>query len=361
MGFEFQVDPVVTRASTISSEFYTCPHVFESSKDAVFGRSWQWVGDAGMVKVPGQVAPFTLLEGFVDEPLLLTRDKEDVMRCMTNVCTHRGNIVVEGAGNTNSLRCRYHGRRFGLDGKCNFMPEFEDVEGFPCESDDLHKIQHGVWKNHVFVSLDPRNSLESTLAQMDERVGWMPIESFKHAPERGRDYMVHGNWALYVDNYLEGFHIPYIHAALNETLDYGSYQTILLDHGNLQLGAAAGAEEVFDLPKGHVDHGQRIAAYYFWIYPNLMFNFYPWGLSINVVKPLAPDRSKVTFIPYVWDESKIGSGAGGALDRVEREDEAVVEMVQRGLKSRFYKQGRYSPKRESGVHQFHTFLAESLR
>lgn len=361
MGFGFQIDSEIGRAATIPSKFYTCPDVFEASKDAIFGRSWQWVGDGDMVKVPGQVTPFTLLEGFLDEPLLVSRDKNDRIHCMSNVCTHRGNIVVEGAGNLNTLRCRYHGRRFALDGTCNFMPEFDGVEGFPCPSDNLPQVPFETWRNHVFVSLNPHRSLKETLAQMEERVGFLPVEHFKHAPERARDYMVHGNWALYVDNYLEGFHIPYIHAALNETLDYGSYKTILLDHGNLQLGAAAGAEEVFSLPEGHVDYGQRIAAYYFWIYPNLMFNFYPWGLSINVVRPLAPDRTKVSFIPYVWDESKLGSGAGGALDRVEREDEAVVEMVQKGLRSRYYDRGRYSPKRESGVHQFHTFLAGSLK
>jgi choline monooxygenase len=242
-----------------------------------------------------------------------------------------------------------------------FMPEFEGVEGFPCAQDNLPQVPFGVWRNLVFTSLEPTVPLAEYLRQVEERVGWMPIENFVHVPERSRDYLVQGHWALYVDNYLEGFHIPYIHAALNETLDYGAYTTILLDHGNLQLGVASDAEPAFDLPSGHPDVGVRVGAFYFWLFPNLMLNFYPWGLSINVVRPLAPDLTKVSFIPYVWDEAKLGQGAGGALDRVEREDEAVVEMVQRGLRSRFYDRGRYSPKRESGVHQFHRMLAERLR
>ncbi len=355
------VDPQVERAATIPSRFYTDPGLFEASKDALFARSWQFVGDLDQVKVPGQVAPSVLLEGFLDEPLLLTRDRDDGLHCLSNVCTHRGNLVVEGAGHQNTLRCRYHGRRFGLDGACQFMPEFEGVEGFPAPSDDLPKVPFGVWRRLVFAAVEPAQPLEAYLREVEERVGWMPLETFRPAPERARDYMVRGHWALYVDNYLEGFHIPYIHAALNATLDYGSYRTILLESGNLQLGVAADGDEAFDLPAGHPDEGERVAAFYFWLFPNLMLNFYPWGLSINVVRPLAPDLTKVSFIPYVWDESKLGSGAGAALDRVEREDEAVVELVQKGVRSRFYDRGRYSPKREVGVHQFHRMIAAGMQ
>lgn len=361
MPYNFEVSPHVDQASTIPSQFYSDPAVFEYSKEAVFARSWQWVGDTNLVKVPGQVHPTVLLEGCLDEPIIFTRDRDDKLACMSNVCTHRGNLVVEGDCNVNTLRCRYHGRRFGLDGSVQFMPEFEDVKGYPCPADNLPAVPFGLWHNHFFASINPQFSLEETLKPMEDRVGWMPIHEFQHAPERGREYLVRANWALYVDNYLEGFHIPYIHAALNSTLDYGAYHTILLDHGNLQLGAAADGEPAFELPAGHPDESSRVGAFYFWLYPNLMFNFYPWGLSINVVRPIAHNLTKVTFIPYVWKPELLDSGAGGALDRVEREDEAIVEQVMKGVQSRFYDRGRYAPQRENGVHQFHCLLAESLR
>ena len=47
--------------------------------------------------------------------------------------------------------------------------------------------------------------------------------------------------------------------------------------------------------------------------------------------------------------------------RVEREDEAVVEAVQRGLRSARYDRGRYAPVRELGTHHFHRQLAAALR
>ena len=92
-----------------------------------------------------------------------------------------------------------------------------------------------------------------------------------------------------------------------------------------------------------------------------MFNVYPWGVSVNVVTPLAVDRTRVSFLPFVWDPSQREQGAGGGLDRVEREDEAIVEAVQRGVRSRLYDRGRYSPAREGGVHHFHRLLAEFMR
>ena len=123
---------------------------------------------------------------------------------------------------------------------------------------------------------------------------------------------------------------------------------------------ARGGEEVFALPPDHEDYGQHVAAYYFWLFPNIMFNFYPWGLSLNIVRPLQTGLTKVSFRAYLWDESKLDHGAGADVDLVEREDEAVVEQVHRGTRSRFYQHGRFSPRQEQGVHQFHRLLAQAL-
>src|SRR5207237_10814751 len=128
--------------------------------------------------------------------------------------------------------------------------------------------------------------------------------------------------------------------------------TELLPWGVLQIGTADANADTFELSPGSPEYGKRIAAYYFWFFPNLMFNFYPWGLSINIVRPLAADLTRVSFISYVWKPDRLGRGAGAALDRVEREDEAIVEATHRGLKSGFYTRGRYSPTRETGPHHF---------
>ncbi len=357
---QFQIDPDIRVAETIPSAVYTDATVFERVRERVFARSWQLAADVDDVRVPGQTYPLTLLEGMLNEPLLLTRDREDAIHCVSNVCTHRANLVCEHAGIEHGLRCRYHGRRFKLDGSFENMPEFAEAVNFPTERDSLPRLPLERWGRLLFAGLSPAVPFEAWLRPVTERVGWLPLEAFRRDAARSRDYLVHANWALYCENYLEGFHIPYVHASLNAALDYGRYRTELFDHCSLQLGISAGGEHVFELPADSPDHGQAVAGYYFWLFPNLMLNFYPWGLSINVVKPLAVDRTRVSFIAYVWDESKLSDGAGAELDRVEREDESIVELCQRGVSSRLYDRGRYSPTREQGTHHFHRLLAGVL-
>lgn len=351
----------VSEASTLPGSVYGDPAVHARIRERVFARSWQFAGEAGRLKVPGHVLPATLLEGCLDEPLVLTRDADDRVHCLSNVCTHRGNILVEGEGNAGLLRCRYHGRRFGLDGTFQSMPEFEDVKGFPSAADSLPKLPLERWSRLLFTSIDPAFPFEKWIAPVKERVGWIDLAGATLDPAQAREYHVNANWALYCDNYLEGFHVPYVHAGLAGVVDYATYRTEIFELGNLQVGIASAGEDAFEPPAGSRDHGVRVAAYWFWLFPNLMLNFYPWGLSVNVVRPLAPDRTRVSFFSYVTDASRLKSGAGAELDRVEREDEHVVEQVQRGVRSRLYDRGRYSPARETGVHHFHRLLAQALQ
>lgn len=356
----FSVAADITEAETLPGWVYAAHDVYERCRGRVFPASWQFVGDTDMVRAPGDCHPFMLLEGCLDEPLVLTRDEQDRLHCLSNVCTHRGNLVVTSPGRCNGLRCGYHGRRFGLDGSFRSMPEFEGVKGFPSERDNLPRAAMGSWGKWLFAGIAPGMEFDEWIGPVRRRLGWLPVHEFRLEGRLSRDYLVRANWALYCENYLEGFHIPFVHQSLAQTLEYGEYATELERWGTLQLGIAKGGEEHFELPRSSPDFGREVAAYYYWLWPNCMLNFYPWGLSVNVVRPLGVELTKVSFITYVWREERLGRGAGADLDRVEREDEAVVECVQRGVASRMYGRGRYSPTRETGVHHFHRLLAAAV-
>ncbi|MEO1366111.1 MAG: aromatic ring-hydroxylating dioxygenase subunit alpha, partial [Acidobacteriota bacterium] len=327
------IAPQIERASTLPSAYYTDEHLYRRAIDRIFATSWQFIGDTSQVKMPGAVQPLTLLEGSLDEPLLLTRDWDDEIHLMSNVCTHRGYLVAEQPGCERHLRCRYHGRRFSLDGRFKSMPEFEAVEGFPSARDDLPKVPFDRWGKFLFAGLSPSHALGELLEDVERRLGWLPLDEFIFDPQSSRDYLVKANWALYCDNYLEGFHVPFVHGSLDAALDYGTYRTEVFRWSNLQLAEAQGDVETFDLPRDAPDYGRPIAAFYYFLFPNTMLNFYPWGLSVNVVKPLSVDRTRVRFISYLWDATKVETSAGNQIDRVEREDEVVVEGVQRGVRS----------------------------
>jgi len=313
-----KVDPDIRKARTLGASFYADVH------REILRRSWHVA--APLAAEVGSVAPFAL----GDTPLVLARG--DRVRCLSNVCTHRANLVVESATCVKSLRCRYHGRRFSLDGKFVSMPEFEGAEDFPSADDDLPEISLGALGPVYFASIDPSLDFETLAAPLRERARAWDVLSFAGA----REYDVAAHWALYVENYLEGFHIPFVHADLNEAIDYGTYRTETFDWGSVQIAESAGA-------------------YYFWLFPTTMINVYSWGISVNAVRPISAERTKVAF--FTWALRSERKGASADLHQVEVEDEAIVENVQRGIRSPLYRGGRYSPAREIGVHHFHRLLS----
>jgi choline monooxygenase len=345
----FYIDPDITRARTLPVRFYRDPAVYDTVRERVFARSWHWAGDLGEVAAPGAVAPRVLCPGLLDEPVLLARDALGTLRCLSNVCTHRGHPVCATAGVHEQLRCPYHGRRFGLDGRLRAAPGFDGAQDFPSAGDHLPQLEFGQAFGLAFTSIAPALPFEDWLGPLRERIA---PQAMTHDAARDRDYEFDAHWALYVENYLEGLHIPFVHPGLTNTIDWKAYRYELFEHGSLQIADARAGEPSFD---------NGTAAVYAWLFPNLMLNFYPWGLSLNLVQPLGPARTRVSFRSYVARPELLGRGAGGALDQVEMEDEAAVQAVQRaGLNSRLYDSGRYAPTHERGVHQFHRLLAAAL-
>ncbi len=261
----------------------------------------------------------------------------------------------------NQLKCRYHGRLFSLDGKFISMPEFKEVKNFPAIDDNLHQLQIHKWGKLLFTSLNAEYRFDDFFGEMMQRILWFPVDKLELNAELSKNYYVDANWALYCENYLEGFHIPFVHAGLNQVLDFSEYTTEIFNYSNLQLGVGKKGDVCFELPQSSPDYGKEIAAYYFWVFPNMMFNFYPWGLSINIVEPVGISKCRVRFLTYICDETKLEKGAGSGLHAVEMEDEEVVQNVQKGIRSRFYKHGRYSVKREQGTHHFHLLLAKFIQ
>ena len=343
------IDPDIRKAETLPSRFYTETKTFDSVTSS-FGQNWHFAAHRS------QLSTAQPIDNPLKEPMLLTQS-EGMLHCISNVCTHRGMLVCTESSEAKRLQCPYHGRVFNLDGQFRSMPEFDTVENFPTDADHLRTFPLAEWKGLLFNTVSA-DDFDSFIAEVEARVGWLPIEAFTHDLNRHREYTIESNWALYVDNYLEGFHIPFVHGELHDVLDYDAYSTELFDGGVLQIGIANDGEPCFDLPEEHPDFGQNIAAYYFWLHPGLMLNFYPWGLSVNLVIPESVDKTRIVYHGFVGDSSMLAKGAGGDLDKVEAEDQFIVEGCQKGVSSVAYERGRYSPTKETGVHHFHRILTQ---
>ena len=358
MGEEIYVDKDIKLAETLPAKFYKNKNIFEITKEKIFLRCWHWIGDNSFKNEGNFKIPIEILPKFLNEPLVLTITDKNKIKCFSNVCTHRGNILVHEKCKSKKIICNYHGRRFNGEGKFEFMPEFKETLNFPRESDHLHDFPIFVWNKLIFVGLNPSFSIDKVFEKINRRISFLPLENLQLHEELSKDYSINANWALYCDNYLEGFHVPFVHKDLNEVLDYNSYDTEIDEYFNLQIGYAKNEDECFTIPKKHKDYGKKIAAYYYWLFPNLMLNIYPWGISINLDCPEGISKTKILFRSYVFDKSKLNSGASGDLDKVEMEDEEVVQSVQKGINSSFYNTGRFSPTKEKGVHHFHSLISK---
>jgi choline monooxygenase len=358
---EYEFDERLAFAETVPSEWYREARVLEEEKRKVFARTWQLVGRTTQVERPGQYFTATV----ADEPVVVVRGADERLRALSNVCRHRaGPVVGEGEGERKGFRCGYHGWTYALDGRLQSTPEFEGVECWRREEHALPEFRVETWGALVFVNLDPdAEPLETVLEDLPERTGARRDDWPSMRLAARKDWYLDCNWKVYVDNYLEGYHIPFVHPALNRELDYARYRTETRRYYSIQhspikpapsarLRAAASAEEN--------------TAQFFWLFPNLMLNVYPDNYSTNLIVPLAPERTLTVFEWYMRDPDEPSTQSEleriiSFSDEIQLEDIRICEAVQRGLRAPSYTRGRYSVKRENGVHHFHGLLTEFLR
>jgi choline monooxygenase len=219
------------------------------------------------------------------------------------------------------------------------------------------------WEPFLFVNCDTQApSLAAFLESIPEEAKGLHLTGMKLAERR--EYTVQCNWKVYVDNYLEGYHIPIAHPGLMKEVDYAQYRVETRRYSSRQYAPIRAAGN--DASRAYGKPGQQDAALYYWVFPNLMLNLYPDNLQVNVVVPLSQERTLTLFEWYCHQpESPVMkeklAKAVAFSHQVQLEDIGLCEAVQRGLRSATYERGRYSPRRENGVHHFHSLLLEFLR
>jgi len=283
----------LAEAWTIPSSWYTDTRVAELERRTVFSRSWQPVGRAAEVAKPGQY----LTAEVAGEPVVVVRGRDGVLRGFFNVCRHHAAAVMtERCGEAERLRCPYHGWTYALDGKLMSTPELDGIAGFGREYNGLVPLSAATWEKLVFVHLDPNAPpIADWLGEMAGQFAALDLGKL-HFAER-REWTIQCNWKVFVDNYLDGgYHIPYLHRGLNSVLSFKDYTIETGRRFCLQSSPIAGAggdAATASVRKGH--------ARYYWLYPNLMLNWYEGYLDTNLVIPLGIDRMKVVFDYYFAD------------------------------------------------------------
>ncbi|HUP46195.1 MAG TPA: SRPBCC family protein, partial [Thermoanaerobaculia bacterium] len=292
-----------------------------------------------------------------NEPLLVIRGGDGMLRALSNVCRHRAGPVAKGEGKRPVLQCGYHGWTYSTEGRLLRTPEMEGIECFDRDQFALPQFRIEEWHSLLFANVDPAAApLPEFLGELTRDMPANDYASFHLAARK--EWELDCNWKVYVDNYLEGYHIPIVHPGLFRELDYPNYRTETRGHHSIQFAPTKRPERI--RTSGGDDQVR-----YFWLYPNLMLNVYPDNFSTNVIVPLGPNRTRTVFEWFFRDPESAKSKRELAetisfSDEIQVEDIEICEAVQRGLRSTTYDMGRYSPVRENGVHHFHGLYARDM-
>jgi len=353
MMADFQIDPMLAeqleQGRTLPASWYCDPVVYEAEKTRIFHRSWQYTGDIGQLKEPGDFITATI----GDLPILVVRGNDGAIRAFANVCRHRGSeVVLECSGNRKTLQCHYHGWTYNLDGSLRTAPRSNEQASFVKEKFSLKSFALETWGPMIFVNPDtaapPLEKVTAELPAVFER-GQLDLARLRM--RRHDVYEIAANWKSIIENFNECYHCPIAHPAFSKLIDVDSYK-VETDH------------EFFSTYYGPLRQSRQNGVTYATLWPTVMFalSSAPMAMQVLCVMPIDANHSRETIDYYFTDDiSEDDMRAYVELsDLVQREDIVLVESVQRGLRSRAVTQGNLMLSRERGIQHFQKLVYRFL-
>lgn len=329
---------------TPPARVYSDPELWVREREGVFGKGWSFLGAEVEAPSPGD----WLATEVAGKPVLALRREDGGFSGFHNVCRHRAGPLVSGrSGNCGrELTCRYHGWRYALDGRLRSAVDFGAAEGFDPRDYPLFPVRVESWRGLLFVSLNLQAPpLSDLVAPVEARFSaFGPVVG---GAVLRRSHELRCNWKTYVENYLEGYHVPAVHPALAADMDMGSYQVWVEGEASFQQVT----------PKGGATDAN--AGLWAWLWPNLGLNVYRTGMMIEHMQPIGVDRTRLDYL-YLYDAAEGLESVLETSDRLTAEDIAVVEAVQRNLDAGAYDTGVLSPKHEGAVAWFQQKVAAAV-
>lgn len=313
---------------TLPWDWYVSPDVLRLEQERIFRGAWHYAGPAAWVAEPGDRFPCRA----GDVPLVVVRDREGALRAFLNVCRHRGSEIVSERARRETLQCPYHAWTYGLDGRLRSAPRSEREASFDPGGLSLVPASAAVWGPFVFVNsaaqAAPLCEALGPAPKLLER-GGVDVEALVFR-ERS-DYSISANWKIAAENYLECYHCAVAHPGFSRLVD--------VDPVAYVLEAGDGCWSQY----GQARDGDGMCQFHL-VWPALKVNVYPGldNLSLGSLWPAGPERTD-GFLDYFFGPGVSDASAKELMafdDQVGREDSALVESVQRGVRSGLIEGGR---------------------
>jgi choline monooxygenase len=348
---DLEIRPI-EEAETIPARWFTSPGMHEVDREDLLAKSWLYIGHESQLPKRGDY----FVDSILGRPILVVKNLNDEIICFSNVCRHRGGPLATASGSSRVLRCAYHAWSYNLDGQLMGAPKFDGVKNFEQQQCRLPRYRMENSDGFLFVNFSgDAVPLKEHLGGISETIHPIDLRAMRF--QKRVVYEVKSNWKVYIDNYMEGYHIQSIHPKLAKILDVSGYKTVIEENKVLQYGPLASEDNPY-----HTGGG----AFYYQIFPNLMLNIMPGRVQVNSILPIDADRCLTVFDLYLseTDPQKLGQRLRDDLevsDLVQKEDIDICERVQEGLKSGSYNKGRICVSEELGVWAFQNNLRKAYQ
>lgn len=358
----------VEQALTLPPDLYRRSEWFTQENDKVFGHAWVCVGYTSQVNEPGKMLTTTVAQ----QPIVVTRDKHGNLRGFYNVCRHRGSILVESSQKLERFRCPYHSWTYDLTGKLQNCPLFTHDHSFVKEDYNLVPVRVEQWGCFIFVALDNNvEPLHDYLGDLPSQYHNFPLDELVLV--KRKHYGINANWKLIAENFLEYYHLPWVHPELCEvtaidmhkrnqgTGMYMSFFASPLLQGNTPLDAD------FLQAFPNLSAEEQTSGYFPFVFPNVAMFLLPHHLFVLLMNPTSIDHTDEYGDLLVHRDLLVEPGHEQKLeqifsfyDMVNMQDIVAVERVQRGIRAQAYAGGRMCYRFEEPVHRFQNMVIDFI-
>lgn len=341
------------KAAYMSRAFYA------REQRRIFWDQWVYAGRAQSWE-PGT---FRVLD-IAGESAIVLRDKHGSLHAHVNLCRHRGSRLLCGEGVLRgAIRCPYHGWSYEAGGALIAAP-FIPLETIPIDARHLHPIAVDEWGGFVFVHLTPEHacvpgqSLADQLARIPSRLSRYPLQALRIA--RTIAYEVRANWKVLLENYNECYHCAGVHPELCRVVP------AFKRHGGAELDWERGIPHrdgaftftfsgtTVRAPFEDLDEDERVRHNGELIYPNFMLSLSAEHVAAFRLLPDGPEKTFVTC-DFLFDPAEMAkpefdpSDAVDFWDTINRQDWAICEGVQDGMRSPKFSWGYYAPMEDASL------------
>ena len=373
----------VEYASTLIPDAYRSPEFFAEERERIFGRGWVAVATRSELTEPGQV----LVRDVAGRSVLITLNHSGDLKGFLNVCRHRGTRLVreDTTLRAGRIRCPYHAWAYDLDGNCIGTPLFEgsdipvemqaafdmsEVKAFDRADYPLLEVSVGTWGPLILVSLDSASTpLDVWIGDLQERLAGYGLDSWE--VQARKDYDIAANWKLIAENFMEYYHLPWVHpelAKVSRIQDHYRYQGPGMYTGMMTSPISGDGPAWLALPphEGLTD-SDLVSGRFMLAFPNAALSVLPNHCFLMILEPIEHNRTYERCFILTHPDSMEPAGSDDALmdllrfwDHVNREDIEIVEDVQLGVSTPEYEGGRMCYRFEEPVHRFQNMVVDRM-